>query len=145
MLHNFGTPKYFFRAWNTSFLLLYAEGLWNAPKHFQTSFRSNGLEWMLHNFGSPKYYIRARNTSFSSFTCHGFAKCSETLPYIILGPMELNGCFTTLVPRNSAFGLEHMFFIFYVSKVSKMPWNTPKHHFGSNGLEWMLHNFGTPK
>jgi hypothetical protein len=23
--------------------------------------------------------------------------------------------------------------------------NTPKHHFGSNGLEWMIHNFGTPE
>jgi hypothetical protein len=23
--------------------------------------------------------------------------------------------------------------------------NTPKHHFRSNGVEWMLHNFGTPK
>jgi hypothetical protein len=37
------------------------------------------------------------------------------------------------------------FCIFYVSKVSEMLRNTPKHHFGSNGLEWMLHNFGTPK
>jgi hypothetical protein len=26
-----------------------------------------------------------------------------------------------------------------------MLWNTPKHHFGSNGVEWRLHNFGTPK
>jgi hypothetical protein len=23
--------------------------------------------------------------------------------------------------------------------------NTPKDHFGSNGLEWMLHDFGTPE
>jgi hypothetical protein len=118
------------------------EMLRNTSKHH---FGSNGLEWMLHNFGSPKYCIRARNTSFSSFTCQGFAKCSETLPYTILGPMDLNGCITTLVPRNSAFGLEHKFCIFYVSKVSEMPWNTPKHHFGSNGLERIPHNFGTPK
>jgi hypothetical protein len=34
---------------------------------------------------------------------------------------------------------------FYVPKVSEIIWNTRKHHFGSNGLEWMLHNFGTPK
>jgi hypothetical protein len=27
-------------------------------------------------------------------------------------------------------------------KVSEMLQNTPKHHFGSNGLEWMLQNFG---
>jgi hypothetical protein len=26
-----------------------------------------------------------------------------------------------------------------------MPRNTPKHHFGSNGVEWMMHNFGTSK
>jgi hypothetical protein len=118
------------------------EMLRNTSKHH---FGSNGLEWMLYNFGTPKYCIRARNTSFSSFTCRGFAKCSETLPYIILGPMDLNGCFTTFVPRNSAFGLEHKFYIFYVSMVSEMPGITLKHHFGSNGLEWMLHNFGTLK
>jgi hypothetical protein len=34
---------------------------------------------------------------------------------------------------------------FYLSKVSEMLRNTPKHHFGSNGVEWMLHNFGTSK
>jgi hypothetical protein len=30
-------------------------------------------------------------------------------------------------------------------KFSEIIRNTRKHHFGSNGLEWMLHNFGTPK
>jgi hypothetical protein len=106
---------------------------------------SNGLEWMLHNFGTSKYCIPARNMSFSCFTCGGFVKCSVTLPNIILGAMDKNGSITTLVPRNSAFGLEHKFCFFYVSKVSEMPRNTPKHHFGSNGLEWMLYNFGTLK
>jgi hypothetical protein len=33
----------------------------------------------------------------------------------------------------------------YLSMVSEMLWNTPKHQFGSNGVEWMLDNFGTPK
>jgi hypothetical protein len=80
------------------------------------------------------------NTSFASFTYRRLAKCSETLPKIIL-----NGCFATLVPRNSAFTFEHKFCIIYVSKVSEMLWNTTKHHFGSNGLEWMLHYFGTPE
>jgi hypothetical protein len=42
-------------------------------------------------------------------------------------------------------GPKHEFFIFYVAKVREMLRNTPKHHFGSNGLEWMLDNFGTPK
>jgi hypothetical protein len=35
------------------------------------------------------------------------------------------------------------FYIFYVPKVSEMLRNTPKHHFGSNGLKWKLQNFGT--
>jgi hypothetical protein len=39
----------------------------------------------------------------------------------------------------------HEFFIFDVPRVSEMLRNTPKLHFGSNGLEWMLHNFGTPE
>jgi hypothetical protein len=29
---------------------------------------------------------------------------------------------------------------FYVPKVSEMLRNTPKHHFESNVVEWMLHN-----
>jgi hypothetical protein len=41
--------------------------------------------------------------------------------------------------------LQHKFSIFYVLKVSEMLCNTPKHHFGSNGVEWMLRNFGAPK
>jgi hypothetical protein len=41
--------------------------------------------------------------------------------------------------------LQHNFSIFYVPKVSKMLCNTPKHHFGSNGVERMLRYFGTPK
>jgi hypothetical protein len=146
MLHNFGTPKYYLRARNTSFFIFYlprvCEMLRNTSKHH---FGSNVLEWMLHNFGTPKYCIRAWNTSILSFTCQGFAKCSETLPNIILGPMDLNGCFTTLVPRNSAFRLEQKFCILFVPKDSGIIWNTHKHHFGTNGLEWMLHNFGTPK
>jgi hypothetical protein len=42
-------------------------------------------------------------------------------------------------------GPKHEFFINKVLRVSEMLRNTPKHHFGSNGLEWMLHNFGTPE
>jgi hypothetical protein len=41
--------------------------------------------------------------------------------------------------------LQHNFSIFYVPKVSEMLCNTPKHHFGSDGVEWMLRNFGPPK
>jgi hypothetical protein len=42
-------------------------------------------------------------------------------------------------------GPKHKFFIFYLPRVCEMLRNTSKHHFGCNGLEWMLHNFGTPK
>jgi hypothetical protein len=37
------------------------------------------------------------------FTCRMLAKCFETLPNIMLGPMDYNGCFTTMVPGNSLF------------------------------------------
>jgi hypothetical protein len=40
-------------------------------------------------------------------------------------------------------GPKHEFFIIDVPRVSEMLRNTPKHHFGTNRLEWMLHNFGT--
>jgi hypothetical protein len=88
----------------------------------------------------PEIVHSGSNASVASFTNRMLAKCSEILPNIIL-----NGYFATLVPRNSAFRFEHKFCIFYVSNVSEMLWNTPKHHFVSNGPEWMLHNFSTPK
>jgi hypothetical protein len=34
---------------------------------------------------------------------------------------------------------------FDMPTVSEKLKNTPKHHFGSNGVKWMLHNFGTLK
>jgi hypothetical protein len=34
---------------------------------------------------------------------------------------------------------------FYLSKVSEMLWNIPKHYFGSNGVEWVVHDLGTSK
>jgi hypothetical protein len=42
-------------------------------------------------------------------------------------------------------GPKHMVSSFYLHKVSEVLHNTPKHHFGSNGVEWMLLNFGTLK
>jgi hypothetical protein len=42
-------------------------------------------------------------------------------------------------------GANTSFASFFVLKVSEMLSNTPKHHFGSNGQEWMLHNSGTLK
>jgi hypothetical protein len=38
-------------------------------------------------------------------------------------------------------GPKHEFFIFDVQMVSEIISNTRKNHLGSNGLEWMLHNF----
>jgi hypothetical protein len=32
-----------------------------------------------------------------------------------------------------------------MAKVSEVLRNTPKHYFGSDGVERMLHNFGAPK
>ena len=40
-------------------------------------------------------------------------------------------------------GSNTSFASFYVTKVSEMLRNSPMHQFGSNGLEWMLRNFGT--
>jgi hypothetical protein len=84
----------------------------------------------------------ARTQVLHLFTYQRLAKCSKILPNIILVLIEQNGCFATLVPRNSAFRRETSFAYFYMPKVSEMLWNTPKHHFGSNGVEWMLRNFG---
>jgi hypothetical protein len=51
----------------------------------------------------PEIVHSGPNSSFGSCTCRRFVKSSETLTNIILGPMDYNGCFTTLVPRHSAF------------------------------------------
>jgi hypothetical protein len=38
---------------------------------------------------------------------------------------------------------KHQLSSFYVHKVSEVLRNSPIYHFGSNGVEWMLLNFGT--
>jgi hypothetical protein len=40
---------------------------------------------------------------------------------------------------------KHKFSSFYIPKDSEVLRNTPKHHFGSDGVEWMLRNFGASK
>jgi hypothetical protein len=42
-------------------------------------------------------------------------------------------------------GSKQKFCIFYVPKVSETLRNIPVYHFGSNGVDRMLHNFGAPK
>jgi hypothetical protein len=75
---------------------------------------------MLLNFGTPKLCIQARNASFHIFTYTRLAKCSVTVICIILGQMEENGFFTSLVRRNSAFMLKHKFSSFYIPKDSEV-------------------------
>jgi hypothetical protein len=117
-----------------------SEMLWNTPK---SHFRSNGVECMFYNFGAPKYAFWPETQVLHLFTCRRLAKWSETHPNMILGTMESNGCFTTSVPKICIQARNTSFASFYVSKVSEMLWNTPKHDFGYNGVEWMLYNFGT--
>jgi hypothetical protein len=62
-----------------------SEMLRNTSKHH---FGSSGLEWTLRNFGTPEIVHSGLNTSFASFTYRRLAKCSKTLPNIILGLMD---------------------------------------------------------
>jgi hypothetical protein len=74
---------------NTSFATFYmpkvSEMFCNTPKHH---FGSNGVEWTLRKFGTPKQCIRVRTQVLLLFTCRRLEKCSETLPTVILVPME---------------------------------------------------------
>jgi hypothetical protein len=85
---------------------------------------------MLHNFGTRNIEFRPKTQVLQLWMSCRLAKCSETPANIILGPMDQNGCFTTLVPRNSAFRLEHKFCILYVPKVSEIIKNTREHDLG---------------
>jgi Icc-related predicted phosphoesterase len=42
-------------------------------------------------------------------------------------------------------GANTSFASFYMPKVNEMLRNTPNHHVGSNGVEWILRKFGTAK
>jgi hypothetical protein len=88
MLLNFGTPKNCIQARNTSFASFYvpkvSEMLRKTPKHH---FGSNVVERLPLKFGAPKKCIQARTQDLHLFMCRRLAKCSETLPNIILGPM----------------------------------------------------------
>jgi hypothetical protein len=73
------------------------------------------------------------NTSFAACTCWRSAKCIETLLNIILGPMEYNGCFTTLVSGNSAFRPKQKFCILLHAEGLR---STPKHCQTSFWFQW---------
>ena len=97
----------------------------NTPKHH---FGSNWLDWIqscqnfFRKFGSSKQCIQPQNTSFVMFftmkvyemlSCRRSAKCSETLPNIILGPICQIGCirgkpfFESSISRTSAFSAKN--------------------------------------
>jgi hypothetical protein len=115
-------------------------------KHSQKSFWVQWSRLEASQLRYPKIVHLGPSTKvFHRFTCQRLVKCSESLPSIILGRMDYNGCFTTSVRRNIAFRLKHKFCNFHMLKVGNMNRNTPKHHFGSNRVEWMLHNFGFRK
>jgi hypothetical protein len=48
-------------------------------------------------------------------------------------------------PEIVASGPKHKFLSYCMPKVSKVLRNSHMYHFGSNGVEWMLHIFGAPK
>jgi hypothetical protein len=78
--------------------------------------------------------------SFAPFVCRRLVKCFETLPNINLGPMDWMDASQLWFPEIVLLGRNTSFSSFYVLKVSEIIWNTRKHHFGYNALEWMLHN-----
>jgi hypothetical protein len=40
---------------------------------------------------------------------------------------------------------KHKFSSFYMQKIIEVLRNTPVYHFGTNGVEWILHDFSAPK
>jgi hypothetical protein len=118
------------------------EMLWNTPKHH---FGSNGVEWMVHSFRIPKLCIQAQTQVLHLFRVEGLRnalKHSRTSIWVQWSTMDASQFGT---PKHCIQSQNTSCASFYLSKVSEMLWNTPKHYFWSNGVEWMVHNFGTPK
>jgi glycopeptide antibiotics resistance protein len=119
-----------------------SEMLWNNPKHH---FGSNGVERMLYNFGTRNSAFRPKTQVLHLLRAEGYRnalKHSQTSFWVQWSGMD---ALQLRYPEIVHSGPKRKFCIFYVLKVSEMLWNTLKHHFGSNGVEWMLNNFGTPK
>jgi hypothetical protein len=79
---------------------------------------------------------------FSSFYVRRLAKWSKTLPNINQSRMDasqLRYLEIVIQSRNTSIAS------FYVSKVSETLWNTPKHRFRYNVVEWKLLTFGNQK
>jgi hypothetical protein len=77
-----------------------------------------------------------QNSAFSTetqvlhlYACRRLAKCSETLPNIILGLMEYNGCLATSMPRNNAFRFKWSRVVASLLWCTKVVHFVPKHKF----------------
>jgi glycopeptide antibiotics resistance protein len=82
----------------------------------------------------PEILHSGLNTSFASCTCRRLVKSSEILTNIIWVQwtrMDASQLWFTEIVHSAP---KYEFCTFYVSKVSEMLRNTPKHHFRSNGL-----------
>jgi hypothetical protein len=146
MLYNFGTRNSAFRLETQILHLLRAEGYRNALKHSQTTF---WVQWSRMDALQLRY---PQNSAFRPETqvfhllrtdvLRNVLKQSQTSFWVQWSWMD---ALQLRYPEIVHSGPKRKFCIFYVLKVNEMLWNTPKHHFGSNGVERMLYNFGTPK
>ena len=147
----FDTSKFYIQPQNTSFswfvLPKVCEMIRNTPKH---RFGSNRLDWMrlwqnfFRKFDTSKFYIQPQNISFSWFVLSKVYQMIWNTPKHRFGSNRLDRMcswqnffrkFDTskfyIQPQNTSFSW------FVMPKVCEMIWNTPKHRFGSNRLDWM--------
>jgi hypothetical protein len=132
-LCNFSGKKYCIQARNTSFASCYfpkvSEMLQNTPN---IHFGSNVVEWMfwlrnnICNFGTQNSTFRTETQVLHLFTFRRYRICWKTLSVLILGLVELNGCFgyetifATSVARNSGFSPEtHVLHLFLCWRLAK--------------------------
>jgi hypothetical protein len=123
------------------YILKVSEMIRNTPKH---NFGSNGVEWCFTTL-VPRHSAFRPETSFHLFTCKRLAKCSIILPNIICVQWSSMDASQLWYPEIVHSGPKHKFSSFYMSMDSEVLRNTPKYYFGSDGVEWMLPNFGAPK
>jgi hypothetical protein len=119
-----------------------SEMLWSTRKHH---FGSNGLEWMLHNFVIRNIAFGPETRVFHLLPAEGLRNAPKHFHTSFWVQWTWMGASQLWYPEIVQLGSNTSFEAFYVLKVSEIIRNTRKHNFGSNGLEWMLHIFGTPK
>jgi hypothetical protein len=132
-------PKYEFCTFCVSKV---SEMLRNTPKHH---FGSNGLNGCFKTLVPRNCAVRSKHKFCIFLRAQGHwnhLKHSQTSFWVQWTIMDASQLWYPEIVHS---GPKYEFCTFYVSKVSEMLRNTRKHHFGSNELEWMLHNFCTPK